>query len=231
MQFKYILNVIFFLQDDKDFIEKVQESQSVIKECFEKYNDNEIAIAFNGGKDCMALLHLTHAFKQSKSDGSKLQALYIRESDPFPKVEEFIGQCVKMYNLDLVTIQGSMKEALSKMLNDRSSIKAMLMGTRQGDPGSKGQTHFSPTDGNWPKVMRVNPILHWEYAQVWTFLRGLTLPYPIYYDQGYTSLGGINNTSPNPNLATDDKSGMKFKPAYELEDGSLERAGRGKKAS
>ena len=59
----------------------------------------------------MALLHMTHALKQSK-----LQALYIRESEPFPKVEEFIEKCVKMYNLDLVTIQAPMKEALGSML-------------------------------------------------------------------------------------------------------------------
>ena len=96
------------------------------------------------------------------------------------------------------------------------------MGTRLGDPGSKGQSHFSPTDGSWPKVMRVNPILHWEYRHVWTFLRGLTLPYPVYYDQGYTSLGGVHNTSTNPHLL---ENGI-FKPAYQLEDGTLERAGR-----
>ena len=130
-----------------------------------------------------------------------------------------------MYNLDLVTIQASMKEALGSMLEQRPTIKAMLMGTRLGDPGSKGQSHFSPTDGSWPKVMRVNPILHWEYPHVWTFLRGLSLPYPVYYDQGYTSLGGIHNTSPNPHLANGDK----FRPAYELEDGTLERAGRNSK--
>ena len=210
-------------QEDKSFVEKVQESQRVIEECFKKYSDNEIAIAFNGGKDCMALLHMTHALKQSQNK-SKIQALYIRESDPFPKVEEFIDKCVTMYNLDLVTIQAPMKEALGSMLEQRPNIKAILMGTRQGDPGSKGQSHFSPTDGSWPRVMRVNPILHWDYHHVWIFLRGLTLPYPIYYDQGYTSLGGIHNTSPNPNLVQDD--GLKAKPAYELEDGTLERAGR-----
>ena len=223
-----VTKLLIKLEEDKHFVEKVHESQKVIEECFNKYSDNEIAIAFNGGKDCMALLHMTHALKQSQTKSkNKIQALYIRESDPFPKVEDFIDKCVQMYNLDLVTIQAPMKEALGTMLEQRPNIKATLMGTRQGDPGSKGQSHFSPTDGSWPRVMRVNPILHWEYQHVWRFLRGLTLPYPIYYDQGYTSLGGIHNTSPNPNLVQED--GLKARPAYELEDGTLERAGRSSK--
>ena len=70
--------------------------------------------------------------------------------------------------------------------------------------------------------------IEWEYSYVWNFLRGLTLPYPDLYDKGYTSLGSQSNTSPNPNLAN--KNGT-FEPAFKLQDGALERAGRGKKAS
>ena len=44
-------------------------------------------------------------------------------------------------------------------------------------------SYFSPTDGDWPAVMRVHPVLDWSYAQVWAFIRGLGLPYPSLYDQ------------------------------------------------
>ena len=137
----------------------------MIQECFEKYEENQVAIAFNGGKDCMALLHLVHAYvqKHHRQDGSdhhpRLQAVYISDQEPFPSVEEFIEESRQLYNLDLITIPGPMKEALTKLLADRPHIKATLMGTRFGDPGSKSLAHFSPTDGDWPKLMRVNPIL------------------------------------------------------------------------
>ena len=83
------------------------------------------------------------------------------------------------------------------------------------------------TDGDWPRVMRVNPILSWDYHQVWRFIRALSLPYPSLYDQGYTSLGNPDNTQPNPALATTNSTGeVKFQPAYTLQDPGLERQGR-----
>ena len=85
------------------------------------------------------------------------------------------------------------------------------------------------TDGDWPRVMRVNPIFNWGYGHVWKFVRGLTLDYPSLYDQGYTSLGSKDDTERNEALKYQDADGReKYRPAYELRDGSLERRGRKK---
>ena len=98
------------------------------------------------------------------------------------------------------------------------------------NPGNEHVGSFAPYVGDWPTMMRVNPIINWKYSDVWTFIRGLTILYPTLYDNGYTSLGSRSNTLPNPNLAfTDEKGQTAYKHAYELHDGSLERAGRIKK--
>lgn len=223
------INALLESSQDDHFKSQLKEAMDTISQCYVKYKPHEVAVAFNGGKDCIAMLHLVHAHLKMHhpEHKEKLQALYVHDNHSFAEVEEFIRDSSKLYDLDLVAINAPMKQALEKMLSDNPQVKAMVMGTRKGDPGSRNQSQFSPTDGNWPKVMRVNPVLHWEYRHVWTFLRGLYLPYPGLYDRGYTSLGTEKNTEPNPNLAFQDDHGkIKYRPAYELDNGLLERAGR-----
>jgi len=69
----------------------------------------------------------------------------------------------------------------------------------------------------------VFPILHWNYKDVWQFLKGFNLEYCPLYDIGYTSLGEIHNSVQNPCLKEDDGS---FRPAYMLRDDEQERFSR-----
>ncbi|KAH7017813.1 hypothetical protein EDB80DRAFT_564187, partial [Ilyonectria destructans] len=62
------------------------------------------------------------------------------------------------------------------------------------------------------------------------FIRGLDIPYCGLYDQGFSSLGGIHNTRPNPELALD-AAGKTFQPAYELVRDDEERLGRGRQTA
>jgi len=65
-------------------------------------------------------------------------------------------------------------------------------------------------------------------TSVWRFMRTCELPYCSLYDVGYTSIGNINNTVPNKALEMEVESGAerRYRPAYELEDPSLERCNR-----
>lgn len=60
-----------------------------------------------------------------------------------------------------------MRPALEAYIRDRPAVRAVFMGTRRTDPHSEFLEHFSPTDGDWPRIMRVNPLLDWRYAEIW----------------------------------------------------------------
>ncbi|KAJ7043388.1 hypothetical protein C8F04DRAFT_1072016 [Mycena alexandri] len=128
-----------------------------------------------------------------------------------------------------------MKQALEIYKQTHPNIEAILIGTRRTDPHGATLSHRNMTDPGWPRFERINPIINWDYADVWTFLRTLNVPYCDLYDQGYTSLGSTYNTFPNPALLADippssaPSSTSHYRPAYELAEGALERAGRGAK--
>ncbi|KAF7319549.1 FAD synthetase [Mycena chlorophos] len=130
-----------------------------------------------------------------------------------------------------------MKQALEIYKDKFPDIEAILIGTRRTDPHGATLSHRNMTDPGWPRFERVNPIINWDYAHVWAFLRKLDVPYCGLYDLGYTSLGSTYNTFPNPALLVEspsppvtkaETSERAYRPAHELTDGSLERAGRGK---
>lgn len=119
-----------------------------------------------------------------------------------------------------------MKDAFREYLDDSGrGVQAILVGTRRTDPHGAKLSDFDMTDRGWPNFMRVHPVLEWHYAEVWTFLRHLGVDYCALYDQGYTSLGGTNDTHPNPVLKVEGEYD-KFRPAYELEEDREERLGR-----
>lgn len=76
--------------------------------------------------------------------------------------------------------------------------------------------------------MRIHPVIDWKLAEIWAFLKAeemRDLDYCTLYDEGYTSLGGMGDTLPNPRLKKEDGSGG-YRPAHELVEDEEERLGR-----
>ncbi|XP_071548027.1 FAD synthase-like isoform X3 [Panulirus ornatus] len=207
----------------------VTEAVKVIEDCFNRYTVEEICVSFNGGKDCMVILHLLHGALMHRfpENTPAIQAVYITCANPFDELEKFIDDTVDRYKLNLWRYNGPIKQGLEQLTIQKPHIKAILMGTRSTDPYSQDLKAFQMTDSGWPQVMRVMPILTWNYQIVWEFLRSLSVHYCVLYDHGYTSLGGQHNTAKNPHLCYHDEAGNKnWYPAYFLKDSALERTGR-----
>ncbi|PHH58634.1 hypothetical protein CDD81_5015 [Ophiocordyceps australis] len=230
---------------------RVAESLTIIQEALRRYRHQELSLSYNGGKDCLVLLILIlsclpaamdhddkpqcngvnkptatpHTTGQQESLLRPLQAIYIAPPDPFPEVEDFVALSTAHYQLSLTRYALPMRQALEAYRHDMPAVNAIFMGTRRTDPHSEFLTPFSPTDKDWPQFMRINPVLDWQYHEIWAFIRHLDIPFCSLYNQGYTSLGGVKNTRPNPALALNGDV-TAYRPAYELQCENEERLGR-----
>ncbi|KDP29170.1 hypothetical protein JCGZ_16559 [Jatropha curcas] len=227
--------------DDKRLKTKYNNAIHIIQRALALYSIEEVAFSFNGGKDSTVLLHLLRAgyflYKggHSCSNGGlnsfPIRTIYFESSSAFPEINSFTHDTASSYGLQLDIISSDFKSGLENLLK-ANPIRAIFLGVRIGDPTAVGQEQFSPSSPGWPPFMRVNPILDWSYRDVWAFLLTCKVQYCSLYDQGYTSIGSIHDTVPNSLLCINDSScKKKFKPAYLLADGRLERAGRVKKLS
>ncbi|KAK9481363.1 hypothetical protein V1514DRAFT_323622 [Lipomyces japonicus] len=213
--------------------ERVRASLAVTQEALTRYSNDELAISFNGGKDCLVMLVLLLASIYYKSTTvtatarrfmpQRIHTVYVHSDNAFAEVDRFVNACTAVYSLDLIRLPGPIKQAFERFLHAKPHVRAIMVGTRRTDPNGHDLAGFNPTDHGWPEFMRVHPVVDWTYAEVWHFLRALNVPYLNLYDQGYTSLGGVTDTHKNPALA--DGSGG-FRPAYELADDDKERLGR-----
>lgn len=148
---------------------------------------DELALSYNGGKDCLVLLILILAslpphFPPPTSSAPPplsscgptaarfpvlLQAIYIRPHSPFPEIDDFVASSTKEYHLELATSNKPMKQALADYLKEMFAVRAVFVGTRRTDPHGAHLQHFQETDGDWPRFMRIHPVIDWHYREVW----------------------------------------------------------------
>lgn len=200
----------------------------------------DIAISYNGGKDCLVMLVLllcaiyTSFFKDRNPDSTlkgcedqKLDSIYVSQELPFQELSDFIERSAKYYHLNQVVIRASLRDGFEQYLTSiNPDVKCIIVGTRYTDPYGSLLKYEQMTDGNWPRFLRIHPILHWKYDEIWDFLLSTGLEYCKMYDEGYTSLGGSVNTEKNPYLKK--KESEEYYPAFMLTDNPdiKERSGR-----
>ncbi|KAJ8919830.1 hypothetical protein NQ315_006359 [Exocentrus adspersus] len=210
--------------------ERIRQAIETIETCLQENGPENVFLSFNGGKDCTVLLHLIYTVLKIKYPSYKnpIVCLYVQSENAFPEQDQFISQCQTYFNLEVITVVQSIKQALGKILAMKPNLKACFMGTRRTDPYSSDLKVFQMTDRDWPQVMRVSPLLDWHYSDIWDYLLYYKVPYCKLYDMGFTSLGNASNTIRNPSLLYKDiyLGAEVYLPAYKMLNENKERSGR-----
>lgn len=85
---------------------KMEDAKKVVKEAFEKYDLDDIAIAFTGGKDSTLMLDII--FQACREEGKEIpQCFCIDEGDMFDEVKEFIDEIEDKYEIKVEYIHNS----------------------------------------------------------------------------------------------------------------------------
>lgn len=175
----------------------LHESMTIIEECFRltKFKLNEVCLSFNGGKDCTVVLYLlrcfifknSELFKNSNNGQLTLNTLYIRPTDEFEEVNKFIQFSSKFFNLNLIKYESDkIKQSLAQFKTSElgKEVKVIFMGQRASDPNRNLIKPIQETDSDWPNFLLSNPLFHWSYKQVWSFILDNSVPYCSLYNNG-----------------------------------------------
>lgn len=150
-------------------------SLDVISKALSQYGLDGLALSYNGGKDCLALViltlsaihrHYSHS-NTTQPPPQSLSIVYVRSQNAFEEVEDFVTASCRAYRLEATTYELPMKEAFSRFLEVRPTTQAIMVGTRRTDPHGAQLSHFDPTDHGWPKFTRVHPVVDWKYVDIW----------------------------------------------------------------
>jgi FAD synthetase len=231
------------LKNDSTAITALKKAESVIEIAFKKYclsssaqearvpyDLDKVLVAFNGGKDCTLMLYLIlKKAKELENVKGKLRLMYIREpkDETFPEIHDFVEETKRKFGLESIEVDsGDLRGGLERIIREHPEVSAIFMGTRWTDPNAGWMDYFCHTSPGWPQVDLVAPILRMSYSELWTNIHYLGVECCSLYARGYTSIGSISDTVPNPALRISDDQ---YLHADQLKDESLERLGRSKK--
>mmetsp|Transcript_8842 Transcript_8842/g.33391 ORF Transcript_8842/g.33391 Transcript_8842/m.33391 type:complete len:238 (+) Transcript_8842:517-1230(+) len=220
--------------EDASLAGLLTESLRILTDAYRLFGLDGVFTSFNGGKDAVVIMQLSRAvFAKACVQAGRIERarmIFFELQDEFEEVEDFVRDSHKTCDLELRRYSTGFVAGLTSCIEEEEGrLLAFVLGTRRGDPNCGKQGTFEPSSDWMPPFMRVNPVLDWEYGDIWRFIRLFQIPYVNLYDKGYTSLGKKSDTQPNPALK---KPGTadEYLPADMLSDWSLERAGRIKKA-
>jgi len=192
---------------NKQIYIQFREEQAIkILKMAKKLFKDHIAVAFSGGKDSLAVLHLAYEVL------GDVPVIFNNTTVEFPETIKYVRYIAKEWDLNLIITKPKKpflsevkhrgwathehrwcctpykKDPARKFMMDNEII-AEITGTIRTESiyrRSLKPFKFYKHDQN---IVRIHPIYDWNQQEVWEYIKGKKLPYNPLYDMGYRRIG------------------------------------------
>jgi phosphoadenosine phosphosulfate reductase len=170
----------------------------VLIDLISKVNPNAEVVFLDTG------LHFNETYDLIKKVDQQYPALNVRIQKP----EMTVGEQAIRYGEALWERQPNRCCHYRKIVPLEKALKgvdAWISGLRRNQSPSRSNTNFVNKDDKFLSV-KICPLIHWTWEDIWNYIRENDLPYNVLHDQGYPSIGCEMCTMPAGD-ATDLRSG------------------------
>jgi len=195
------------------FDDETKGALSVLKWVYSAYPQEEIVYASSFGAEAIVLIDL---IQQIKPDA---HILFLDTGLHFPETYEVIGKIQARFpalriekkepELSIDEQAAQYGSALwlrdpNQCCNIRKVIplqktlaakQAWISGLRREQSPTRANTEFVNKDEKF-KNIKICPLIHWTWDEVWNYIREKELPYNTLHDQRYPSIGCLPCTKP-----------------------------------
>lgn len=101
----------------------------------------------------------------------------------------------KLWETDESTYDYLVKVEPSRRAYRELGIKAIITGRRRSQKGERESINILEIEEG-TGLLKLNPLAHWDFSRVLTYIRANEVPYNKLIDQGYRSIGDWHSTRP-----------------------------------
>ncbi|MFA9557909.1 phosphoadenylyl-sulfate reductase [Evansella sp. AB-rgal1] len=210
-QLSYETTKDFVYSQTNDLLAK-KDSIGVLKWAYATFKD-DLTYACSFGAEAIVLLDLiskvkpnarvvfldTHLhFQETYELIGKIKNKYPKLIIEYAQTEVTLEQQAEQYGKKLWEVDPDLCCKIRKNIPLEKALhgsKAWLTGLRREQSPTRANTQFVNKDNKFQSI-KICPLIHWTWDEVWQYIKLFELPYNELHDQGYPSIGCSKCTFP-----------------------------------
>ena len=201
------------ISDTFSIDDRTKGARSVLEWAYSQYSEDKIVYASSFGAEAIVLIDLIHQVKPDAHIVFLDTGLHFPETyDVIDKMEARFPSLRIEKKLPALSLDEQRAEygsalwkrepnqccQIRKVIPLRETLvtkDAWISGLRRDQSPTRKDTQFLNKDEKFENI-KICPLIHWTWDEVWSYIKEKDLPYNLLHDQGYPSIGCFPCTQP-----------------------------------